>query len=230
METSSGKMVTSRGVEIEFMPIPPRMLQKFDELNPEPEPPFYEVTTATGAKERHEHTDTTVKTDAEKAALAEYNRKRSEHIDRFIKFFCLRGIKVSASYDDWVDEQTFLELPVPESKAAAKYEWLIGAVLSSVDDYKAVVIGIMQASGVPDNLLAQVSEQFRGDVEGHPDAPAADTEQPMESVTQVPGGVGSDKVEHPADPVRPAATVAQSRIHPVLADPRHDGRNRRSRA
>lgn len=202
------KYTTSSGIEIEFLPISPRMIQKFDELNPEPEQPFYEFVTATGAKEKHLHDDTTVKTDAEKAALAEYRRLNAARIEKFLRFFCMRGIKVNADMSSWIQEQEFLGIPISTNKAEAKFDWLIGAVLTTVDDYKAVLIGISQASGVPDHLLKQVSDSFRGAVEGDSSQPTESPGEPVEGVSPVPGSGSSDSQRGATDePVRPLEPV-----------------------
>ena len=166
------KFVTSLGVEVEFRPISKEFMLRFNAANPQPPIPTYSIESpVTGTVEHIPLDQRSLRekpeqfTDAQHAAWREYAEKNSEYIMRFIRFFCLRGIVVNASMDEWLDEQRFLNIPVVEGLAEQKFEWITSAVLATEDDYKSVVLGTIEASGVPADLLTQVAESFRGNVQ-----------------------------------------------------------------
>lgn len=186
------KFVTSRGIEVEFRPVPKELMMRFNAANPQPKPPTYTVTsTVTGTTQNIEIDEQSIREKSEQftpeqhAAWNEYAAKQGEWVERFIKFFCIRGLTVRAAMDDWLEEQKFLNIPISENKSERKFEWITSEVLETADDYKAVVLGVIEASGVPADLLQQVSDSFRGDVQRSAAQPDGDVAKQVEGIAEL---------------------------------------------
>lgn len=191
------KFVTSRGVEVDFRPVSKELMMRFNAANPQPKPPTYTVaSTVTGTTETHEIDEQSIRekpeqfTPEQHAAWNEYAAKQGEFVERFIKFFCIRGLEIHADMGDWLEEQKFLNIPVPEGKAELKFEWITNEILATAEDYQAVVLGVIEASGVPVDLLKQVEDSFRGNVQRSADKPDGDAGEQVASVAELPRGEG----------------------------------------
>lgn len=165
----SKTFTTSRGVEVSFLSIAP-LLEKVRASHPIPEPPTYEVKTAAGPVERHAHDETTLETDADKAAWAAYVKERDAAQDGYnravMRTVLLRGLTYTMPEGDaWVKEQEFIGIAVPTDPLARRLHWLETEALGSVDDYIHLMTGVMEASGVSQEVLTQVEGTFRGNVE-----------------------------------------------------------------
>lgn len=195
---------TSRGITIEFLPIP-TLLEKLQAQHKTPEPPTYEIKAATGVTERHAHDETTLESDEDKAAWADYQERLKTATNQFnlalMRLVMLRGIKVELPEGNaWVEEQEFIGLTVPTEPTERKLHWLETEVLADRNDYMQVIVGVMEASGVPEEVVSQAEATFRGQVvgqgAGRPAAPSngkgLDHEQPVRA------GARRHKVGHPA--------------------------------
>lgn len=159
----SNRYTTSRGIEIEFLSIP-RAIQKFYAAHPAPEPPQYEIKTATGIIERHPHSEATLETDTDKAAWAEYQQAIRDHNEKFLRVCFVKGVLIHASMDEWIAEQKALEIPVAEDTLERKIEWILDAIILTEEDFKATMLGVMKASGANEELVTQIESLFRGEV------------------------------------------------------------------
>lgn len=171
---------TATGIEIGFRAVSKEMLMRFSAANPQPAPPTYSITTATGIVEQIplDEKSLTEKpeqfTPEQHAEWRAYAEKQAAFIERFIKFFCLRGIAVNAQMDEWIAEQEYLGIPIPENKIEARYSWIVSDVLTTAEDFQAVILGVMESSGVPADLREQVGASFRGEVQRNPDSGIGD--------------------------------------------------------
>lgn len=157
---------TSRGFEITFQPIPQMLIDRVRTSHKLPEPPYYEIKTLTGAIEKHAHDETTLETDADRAAWADYQRQlaeTNEHINRsFMRLVFLRGIEIEMPQDDtWVREQKLLGITIPDDPLERKLHWIETEVIATVDDADRITRGALEASGVPQEALAQAEDTFR---------------------------------------------------------------------
>lgn len=157
---------TSRGIVLEFLPIP-ALLEKLQAQHKLPEPPTYEVKTATGVIEHHTHDETTLETDADKAAWAEYQKNLQEATARLnlglMRLVMLRGVKVEMPEGEaWIAEQQFIGLTVPDDPLERKMYWLETEALASANDYAQMLAGVMAASGLSEEVVAQAEATFRG--------------------------------------------------------------------
>lgn len=171
---------TSRGVNIDFLPISRETLLRFRAANPEPKPPTYDVLTGLGIKETHVHDKTTVQTLEERAALEAYEQAQAQYTLHYLRFFVLRGLEIHATIDDWLAEQSFIGLPRLDNKAEERFEWITNCVLATSEDYKAVMLGVIEASGVPEDLLLQIDATFHGQLQGTDTQAASDSRKDMD--------------------------------------------------
>ena len=178
--------VTSQGIEVEFRPISKDLILRFNAANPQPSVPMYSVASGlTGTTQEIPLDEKSLQEKPEQftpehhAAWARYSEQQANYVLRFIRFFCLRGLKVHGTMDDWLEEQTFLGIPPPSNKAELRFEWLTNEVLATEEDYRTVVLGIMEASGVSGDLLQQIEASFRGDVSGNGAEPNGDRSEPL---------------------------------------------------
>lgn len=186
---------TSQGIEVEFRAISKDLILRFNVANPQPGVPTYSVTSElTGATQEIPLDEKSLQEKPEQfsaehhAAWKSYSEKQAEYVLRFIRFFCLRGLKVHSTMDDWLEEQAFLGIPPPTNKAELRFEWLTNVVLSTEEDYRAVILGIMETSGVSNDLLQQIEASFRGDVSGNGAEPAGDGSKSLAGVNELGGG------------------------------------------
>jgi len=162
---SDNAFTTSQGFEVEFLPIP-QSIRKFHLSHPEPKPPTYIVKSKlTGVEETFYHDVNTIETDEEKAQWTAYQQTMNEYNEKFLRVCLIKGIRVHASMDEWIAEQAELEIPVADSPMTARIEWITEKILATKEDFESIMIGVMKASGAPEELLAQVESLFRGQME-----------------------------------------------------------------
>ncbi len=164
---------TSRGIEIECLPIP-TLVEKLQARHPMPEPPTYTVDTITGVQEVHPYDEATVAalgTEEATAAWAEYQQKlkaaTSAYNQALMRLVMLRGIKFELpATDEWIQEQKWIGLAVPDDPRERKLHWLETEALATLEDYTELLNGVMEASGIPQEVLDQAEATFRREVAG----------------------------------------------------------------
>lgn len=195
--------VTSTGVTLEFLPIP-LLIEKMREQHPLPEPPTYEVETAGGAKELHPHDTTTLTTDEERAAWADYQARLAEATAddnlRFMRLVMLRGIKFDLPpTDDWIEAQAYIGLTVPTDPLNRRIHWLETEALATKEDYVALLRGVMGASEVPEEVIRAAENSFRGQVGSNGAAGLSDPRvAKLESLRRIRKGADRHSKRHPA--------------------------------
>jgi hypothetical protein len=163
--------VTSRGMNVTVLPIS-TLIEKqrasFDARRPKP--PTYEVKTATGVTEVHEHNATTLETNAEKMAWAEYQAKVSEHEivyqQAFIKLLLTRGINVALpDLDTWAKEQEWLGIDIPTDANERRFHYVWTEIIGDpIADLEGITLTIGRLSHVPEAAIAEAEATFRGRV------------------------------------------------------------------
>ncbi len=164
--------ITSRGIRVRFLGIATLInARQVASATEEPKPPTYTLKNMMGGEEIHYHDETTLQTDEDKAAYADYKKKQTEWGTKqqreFMRLAMLRGIEFEyPKTDDWKKQQKFLGIKVPENTEdnpfAEKLHYIETEVLGGFQDYAALVTGVIRASGVPEELLVQYEESFRG--------------------------------------------------------------------
>lgn len=169
-DNGTNKYTTSRGITVEFCGIA-TLLDKLQAAHSQnaPKPPTYQQDSANG-KVTFDHDATTIETDEEKAAWAEYVKAREEHQAKYnlalTRLVLMRGLIVEMPQDNaWEQQQKFLGIPVPVDALERRMHWLETEVIGGVADMEKIMLGVMGASGVPEELLSQMAESFRHPLE-----------------------------------------------------------------
>ncbi len=168
------QMYTStRGKVVEFTPMPPMLLARIEEQVDaeygEILPPTYEVKSIGGA-ETIPHTESTLETDEDKAAWAEYENRLSEKsaelsslVLRALQIECLRPI--IDDDDDWLERMEFMGMNVPEGKYDIQLFWVESQFIGNSDDINACLNIPMQLAGVSEEEMASAEKMFRDTVQ-----------------------------------------------------------------
>ena len=163
---------TSRGVVIHFNGIA-SLLDILDGQFKPPDPPTYTRQSLAGVQTLP-HDETTledpdgdpVKTAENRAAWSKYlesaRQVRIEHEKALTRLCYLRGIQVDLPEDEtWMAEHRLIGLTVPEDPSERKLYYISTEVVATVEDAKAVVLGVLEASGIPEEVLGQMADSFR---------------------------------------------------------------------
>jgi phytoene dehydrogenase-like protein len=166
--------ITSRGVEVIFQGVA-TLLDKLEAVHVIPDPPMYQVplpgtldsATNLPRTEVHFHNETTLETEADKAAWAEYLTTKSlaeqKHNDALMRLLFMRGIRYPEPIDDaWIKQQEFLGLSVPTDPMERRLHYVQTEVVGTVSDIEQIMLGVMEASSVPQETLAAMRNSFRG--------------------------------------------------------------------
>lgn len=214
-------MKTSRGYEVEFVGIATAM-DELENSRPKIRPPTYRVEipgtlnpdTGKPRFEEHEHDETTLTTDEEKAAYAEYLRSTAAEWavfrERALKLTLLRGIKIETpDLTTWRNERKFLGLPLPDDPLEEKYLWIYTEVIGTLEDLRSIQRGVEIASGVSEEQIAATAALFRrevGESNGDETARPDDSKDEGDVVLQraVRTGEGGDLVKDAGQRVRRA--------------------------
>lgn len=160
---------TTRGIEIEITSVPMMLIDKINAAHKDPEPPTYDITALGGRIEHHPLDDQTAETDEEKAALADWKKRKAEaEAERnraFMRVVMLRGIKIQMPADEtWVTEQRLMGLIVPDDPTERRLHFIETEVFGGMVDYQEITRLVMIESGVDMEAVRQASELFRGDM------------------------------------------------------------------
>lgn len=164
---------TSNGVVVEIKSVPPYLLdQLFQQIN-YPIKPTYSTVTAGGEKEVFEHDETTLETPEDKAIWAKYQAEQAaaelQENELMMNVMLLKGINVDTEnghYHDWLEEQAFLGIKLPESKPALKVQYIKTEVLANPEDIAQLMTLIMAQSGVSEEVVKSATDSFQSAVSG----------------------------------------------------------------
>lgn len=172
------KYTTSKGYEIEFFGVATKM-DRLQASRKIPQIPTYQVPLAGGGFEIHEHEDyvdkdgklhTTLNTDEEKAAWADYIKARDAEIAEFNKHslmtMLLEGIRVANKPSDeqiekWARRQHKLGIDIPDDPDEREFLWVYTEVVSNLAELNTITEGVKDASGVSEERLSQTADSFR---------------------------------------------------------------------
>lgn len=172
---------TSRGIALTLKPIPQMLIDRVQNAHKLPPPPTYEIKTAAGTNESHAHDETTLETDDDRAAWQAYIAERDQATQdanrAFMRLVFLRGVECELPGDEtWVREQAMMGITVPTDPLEKRLHYLETEVIATIGDADAIVRGVLEASGVPMEALAQAEDTFRHspqrDETGRPDVEA----------------------------------------------------------
>lgn len=161
----SDTYTTERGHVIRFRGIA-ALLDKLQAAHKMPEPPTYEVSTATGIKESHPLDEKSANTPEEKEQLTQYQIKLAaaqlEYYRANVRLNLMYGVEVEMPQDDlWVKRQEFFGMKVPSEPLEREMYWRETELYGSAQDLHNILLGVSRASGTDEETLAAMAESFR---------------------------------------------------------------------
>jgi len=188
MTSEKETYTTNDGVTLETIAVSPFLLEKvrqsvFDRLRNDGiliDCPTYEVKTAAGNIEIHEHNERTAADPAtaekEKELWVKYQaglkRASTEASEKVTEALLLRGVKFDIPKDNgWKEEQEFLGIPIPEKAHELKLHYLTTELITSPADIIRLIAVVARHTGVSEEALAAAEASFRGAL-GESDEPA----------------------------------------------------------
>lgn len=182
-EQEKKSYTTKSGYTIRFRTIAPSLIAKVQQSIDEAKKPTY-VEERVGGKNEDgtplmiavnvEHDESTLETEEEKQAWADYLRKRDEvdklRKERIMQLFYLRGIDVDLpNNDEWLEDQRYLgvkDLPDGSDTRGTKLHFLDTEVLASPEDIMEVITAIITLSGVEQEAIEEARAMFRRTISG----------------------------------------------------------------
>lgn len=146
--TKKYEYVSSRGVRVFFIPMPPYMRELTkkvleEEGKPEPKKPTYTVD-ASGDSVVMEHDDSTIATEEEKAEWANYNEKHQaweiefhKRLNRDCQIDCLELVDVN--WESWEKKMRAKGATVPEDEIERKLMYVRYEFIGSQEDLMSIV-------------------------------------------------------------------------------------------
>lgn len=192
-DDADGRVIvtTSRGYRVACLPagaMIDRLRAQYEEKMPPV--PAYTVTDAGDATVEVPHTAETIADDAtseeDKQAWIEYVAEclviGAERDENILRVVAIRGVEALEIPDTWETEHEWMGFELPETPHEKRYHYFTTEVLSTEKDGLDILAGIYRASGMDEEVLAQIEESFRAEVGEHEgEDAAADSEGSAEA-------------------------------------------------
>lgn len=178
-DSGNGTIVTtSRGARVHCLPAQ-LVIDQVRELYEakKPDAPTYVVKDVSGAEETRSYNDKTILgpnvPEEDKEAwkkylteVAEIDKQYNEHVLRVIAVECVEILDMPPE-EEWVKRDKWVYGDViPDDHDARIYHYFKTRVVGTEKDGHNIMAGIMRASGMDEEVLAQIEASFRGEVEG----------------------------------------------------------------
>ena len=194
--------VTATGVELTLKRISPLLLGKITASVEMPSRPTYEAQTVAGEIETHEHNETTLETDEDRAAWQKYlidsALAQQEVNTRVTLLLFRRGIDYEAlelpEDEHWIEEQEALGVEVPTDPLERKIHYMETEAFTSRDEIKRLTVRLMAMTDVPEEVLAAAERSFRDPMEGEAAGESEDQGGGVELQQDLPEGEDSPGV------------------------------------
>lgn len=172
-------ITTSRGVELECMPIAAEIEQQENNIRNSidwPEVPTRTIEDVAGSTMKVELTqdyvDSEYATNEERAAWEQYRADMIAPASEFeqriniarLRLIALRGVQVvnGSLNDGWVKDHEWMGMSVPDDPRERAYHFFMTEVIGNLsDDMADVMVGIYRASGYDSEVLDKVEASFR---------------------------------------------------------------------
>lgn len=174
LEPSEGPetYVTSRGLEITLLPLPPYLIQMTTSSVEIPTPPTYTIKIEGGGEETHEHDEQSIResSDEEKAqwekyraALREANAKVA---DTLLTVVLMEGVRVEIpDKERWLKRQKLMGLEVPDDEDEQELLFKKTQVIGSGRDIEVIMQRTISLGGITPEELKTVKDSFQGSME-----------------------------------------------------------------
>lgn len=135
------------------------------------EPPTYTVTTASGATETHAHDETTLETDADKAAWAAYQAALKALNDEIVmgqmRFMLMEGLVYDDPPQEWAERYAFYGMEMPDSPQERTWLYIQTVLLPTASDLERALAAVMAVSATGNEEAVKAAEAlFRHSLEG----------------------------------------------------------------
>ena len=168
--------VTSQGRDIRILPVSQVTIARIrqslvDEyiakgavLNP----PKYTVKDVAGTEQEFYHNESTIESQPEAkqdwyAYVKDTTDLDNAIKDKVTKYMYMHGMVVPEdSTPEWLEEQQWLGLAIPENRLDAKFNYILDCVLVTNEDKTGAMLQIIRVSGVKSEVLQAVEDSFRG--------------------------------------------------------------------
>ena len=193
-------ITTSRGVEIECMPIAAEIEQQETNIRESidwPEKPTRTIEDVAGStmtvELTQDYVDSEYVTEEEKGAWDQYQIDMEEPSAEFSerinlarpRLIALRGIRLAdASIEkEWTKDHEWMGMNVPEDTRDRAHHFFMTEILGNLeDDMAAIMVGIYRASGYDSEVLDKVEQSFRSAMgKAGTDGHSGDTEPEAEA-------------------------------------------------
>ncbi len=203
--------VTRDGNRIPLRRVAPLLMEKIRQSVVLPSPPTYEVETAGGDIEKHIHDETTLETDEDRAAWAAYQtaqvQANGDLMEKILRLLFAKATgDVVPAGDEWVKEQTYLGVDVPDDPLGRKIHYIQTELLTHTGDIMAFMSAAVALTGVDEEVVEAAEATFRNPVrqggeDAGPGAGQSATEGALVAQPDISGGGGSKSVGIAAQPV-----------------------------
>lgn len=171
--------------------------------------PLYEVETAGGGKEMHEHDATTLQTDEDKVAWENYlDLKRTEErkfSEDMFKLLMMYGTEIEYPEDDlWKAKQEFVGILVPSDPVELYLHYLRSEVFGIEEDATDLITEVMRVSGADEEAINSIKDSFRTAIQEQRSRKSAKREGKLEGKPKVRRTRGSKSV---GDTSKPSGAV-----------------------
>jgi hypothetical protein len=167
----TASFVNSMGITVHLQGIPPLIIPRISDSVTFPEKPTYQIETASGDFETHTHDKTTISTDEEKKAWAEYLEQNSEAeqtlASRILKAVLIEGVVVKdySDFENWKVRQELMGLEVSDNKERMLLHYKETQLARTEEDIESVMNLVMELTGVDPKELDLAKSSFQDTME-----------------------------------------------------------------
>ena len=178
--------ISSIGASVILRPVSPELVSGLVRSVKFPDHPTYTVTLATGETEIHEHDATTLETDEDKKAWAEYQKAYQVADEELFTKQCNvllnRGVVNQIPQDDeWLKRQQDEGITdIPTEPRAKRLYWILTELLGDENDTIICIIQIKKLSVLSPEVLAKAGELFLRQLAGNTTVGVADPVEQLE--------------------------------------------------
>lgn len=162
--------VTSRGYEIKIRPVSSTLIADVNALIPDPLKPTYKVQTIGGGEEDFEHTPSTLQSDADKQAWADYSAKLAQahaaRLQKLTEVILTEGIDIPEPDPAWVERMRRFGLTIPDDPWEFRKFYLERGLLGATSEVFDLVLAVMERSqDVPEEAIQAIRDAFKSGLE-----------------------------------------------------------------
>ena len=168
------EFTNSAGTVFKIQGLPPLLMPQLAAGIEQPKKPTYEVITASGDVEIHEHDPKSLSTPEELAAWQEYiadlRKVEQELSERLLNCILIEGVSIPEDVDmvRWIKRQKLMGLEVPDDEEERLLMYKRSLVIRSSEDLPKLINAVMSLTGINQEEIEKAKSSFPDIVE--PDA------------------------------------------------------------